>query len=117
MSWEIMSQVIEEELGQWTLRPRRGFRATNSQDPTIASVTYTPTLPNHTGSPTSGFNTGPRPQDVAVYPVPILKRPSTAYLWSSSPFDLDGNVDPHEQHPGIDLMYPYWLSRSHNILP
>ena len=54
---------------------------------------------------------------VSVYPIPIDKRPSTAYVWSSSPFDIDSfGTDPKEQHPGVDLTYPYWIARSHGLL-
>jgi hypothetical protein len=112
-----LAPQIREELGQWTLRSRRGFPIKNSQDPSVPTITYTATLPNHTGAPTSPVSTGPRPQVVAVYPVPIPKRPSTAFLWSSSPFDADYAGKRTEQFTGVDLLLPYWLSRSHNILP
>ncbi len=107
---------IEACLQRWALRPRRGFAVQNSQDPTIQTAMHVPTTPNHTGTPGSSIMTGPRPQEVAVFPVPIEKRPSTAFLWSSSPFDLDGARNRKEQQPGVDLLLPYWLSRNHGIL-
>ena len=107
---------VKTALELWTLRPRRHFTIQNSTDPTIQTTTYVATLPNATGSPSSPLQTGPRPQDVAVYPVPIEKRPSSAFIWSSSPFDLDSHGDPREQHPGNDLVIPYWLARNHGVI-
>lgn len=107
---------IEIELARWTLRPRRGFTILNSQDPSIAKTTYTTSLPNAGGAPNTGYTTGTRTIEVALFPLPIEKRPSTAFLWSSSPFELDGSVDPHEQHPGIDFILPYWVAQNHGII-
>ncbi|RME71615.1 MAG: hypothetical protein D6776_09965 [Planctomycetota bacterium] len=108
---------VETELALDALRPIRGFTIRNSADPSIDTVLYTTSVPNQTGSPGSGLQTGTRSWLVARYPVPIPKRPSDGYLWSSSPFVLDGAVDPREQHPGQDISLPYWIARSHGLLP
>ena len=107
---------IRAELERWTLRPRRGFTIRNSQDPTILHATYTTTLPNQTGTPTQPLRTGTRSWDVAVYPVPIEKRPPSSFIFSSSPFELDGSVDPREQPPGNDFLLPYWVARNHYVI-
>ena len=108
---------VRAELELWTQRPRRGFTVQNSLDPSIATTTYTLPVANVTGTLVAPSSAPAQPTTVAVYPVPIPKRPSRAFLWSGRPFKLDGAVDPYEQHPGIDLLLPYWLTRSHNILP
>lgn len=107
---------IQSMLERFTLRPRRGFTIYNSLDPSIQKTTITSTLPSATGGPNSGYQTAPRTQEVAVYPVPIERRPSCAFIFSSSPFDLDGWADPYEQHPGIDFLLPYWISRNHGLI-
>jgi hypothetical protein len=110
-----MGTMVKDELGLLVERPRRGFRVTNSQDPSILWTTYVTSIPNQTGSPGQPVQTGARSTDAAIYPVPIPKRPSTSYVWSSSPFELDGNVDPREQQPGLDLLFPFWISQSHGL--
>ncbi len=113
-----MGSLVQEELWAWSQRPRRGFTSTNSTNPNIAKGTYLAHLPAANNAPSSPFVTGTRPIEVALYPVPIPLRPSTAFVWSSSPFILDGYVaDPREQHPGIDLMLPLWISQNHGMLP
>ncbi len=111
-------QQVQQELWYWSQRPRRGFVASNSTNPNIAKTTYVANLPNANNSPSSPFVTGPRPMEVAVYPVPIPLRPNTSFVWSSSPFELDGYwADPKEQHPGIDLLLPLYISQNHGMLP
>ena len=46
----------------------------------------------------------------------IEKRPPTAFLWSSSPFELDGWEDARIENPGVDCLLPYWVARSYGIL-
>jgi len=113
---QAMAPQVQTALEKFTARPRRGFGSSLMNDPTIAKVLYTPTLPNATGAPSSGISTGPRPMWVAVLPVPIEKRPTTAFLWSSSPFEIEGWEDEHVEHPGVDFMLPYWIGRSYGLL-
>ncbi len=108
---------VQSELELQSQRPIRGFRIVNSQDPSIPNTIYTTTFPNQSGAPGQPIQTGPRSWRVALYPVPIPKRPSDGYIWSSSPFELDGDVDPREQHVTQDLTLPYWIARSHGVLP
>ena len=76
----------------------------NSLDPSIARATYSsPTLPGG-------------PIEVAVYPIPIEKRPPTDFLWQRSPFELDGGCDPRQQYPGVDLLLPYWAARASGMI-
>jgi hypothetical protein len=101
----VMGPRVQAELEHWALRDRRGFTTTNSQDPTIAKVTYSsPLLP-------SG------PIVIAASPLPIEKRPCIDYLWIGDPFGLDGSVAPDHQYPGIDLLVPYWMARSYGEIP
>jgi hypothetical protein len=111
-----VAPVVEDGLRRWALRPRRGFTVQNSLDPTVQTTTVTLTTPNHSGSPTSPPQLGPRTYEVAVYPLPVEKRWPGSYVWSESPFDLDGAEDPHEQHQGVDLVLPYWVARSHGVI-
>jgi hypothetical protein len=108
---------VHAALTHWTARPRRGFRTKNHDDPAIEKTTYTTGVPNQTGSPRAPMNLGSRSEVVAKRLIPIAKRPATGFLWSSSPFQLEAyQHDPHEQGPGIDLLLPWWLGRSHGLL-
>lgn len=96
---------IEAELERWALRDRRGFAAANSQDPSIAKAVY------------SSRTSASLPKTLAVYPVPIEKRPPTDFLWQRDPFELDGSDPPTVQYPGVDLLLPYWAARSFGLIP
>jgi hypothetical protein len=112
-----MAPLVQAELELLSQRPHRGFANTLINDPTIQKTTYSTSIPNQPGAPQQPIQTGTRSWVVSVYPIPIEKRPSTAYVWSSSPFDIDSfGTDPKEQHPGVDLTYPYWIARSHGLL-
>jgi hypothetical protein len=111
-----MAPMVRSELEQASGRPRRGFPNTVSQDPTIQTTTYTTNLPNQPGPPGQAPQSGTRSIEVAVYPVPIAKRPNHPYIWSSNPFRLDGAGNPREQHPGMQMLFPYWIARSHGLL-
>jgi hypothetical protein len=111
-----LSGDVRHQLEKWTQRKRRGWGQRLSQDPTIPKATYTTSVPNATGAPSSGFQTGPRSQVVALFCVPVELRPPTAFLWSSSPFELDGWEDPKIENPGVDLMLPYWIARSYGVI-
>ena len=39
------------------------------------------------------------------------------FLWWKSPFVLDGWKPPELQLPGIDFVLPYWMARSHGLIP
>ena len=116
---QTLTPRVQNGLDRWTLRPRRGFRSTNSTDPTIPNTTITTSQATASLSPgTSGtFGTTTRTKTVAVYPVPIEKRPATDFLWQRSPFDLDSSVPPTHQEPGHDMILTYWLGRSHGLIP
>ncbi|MFC1708276.1 hypothetical protein ACFL59_15905 [Planctomycetota bacterium] len=113
---QTVGQLVEKELDLFALRPRRGFTVTNSQDPAIQTTTYTINMPNQGGTPGSQMVTQPRVKTVALHPIPIDKRRHAGFLWQSSPFELDGGNSPYLQEPGIDLLLPYWLARSHGMI-
>ncbi|HVY61714.1 MAG TPA: hypothetical protein VHF22_08675, partial [Planctomycetota bacterium] len=98
----VVGPRVELELERWALRPRRQFSVQNSADPAIAHATYTSQV-----APT---------QEVAIYPVPIEKRPTTDFLWQRDPFALDGYGDARHEFPGVDLVAPYWLARSYGLI-
>jgi len=101
-----MGVRVKAQLEQWVQRPRRGFTIRNSQDPTIAKVLYS-----------SPLQVSTPPSWASVIPIPIEKRPYGDFVWQTHAFQLDGHGDPHEQHPGADLVQPYWTARSFGLLP
>jgi hypothetical protein len=99
--------VIQAELEAWTLRDRRSHPTSNSQDPAIQSTLYSsPFLINNAGAQLH----------VAAHPLPIEKRVHGDFLWQTHPFELDGGQgDPTLQHPGVDLLLPYWTARAYDL--
>ncbi|MHC4392841.1 MAG: hypothetical protein ACYS22_16225, partial [Planctomycetota bacterium] len=75
------------------------------------------TTPNQSGTPSQPIVTQPRVQTVAIYPIPIEKRRFAGFLWQRSPFDLDSNIPPTHQEPRADMLLPYWVARSHGLIP
>jgi hypothetical protein len=107
---------ILDELRRWTARSRRQFTATNSKDPTIEQATYSVPL-SFQKNPSGTGTLVPVTVTEAKYPIAVEKRCATDYLWQRDPFQLDGNGDPHEQAPGVDLVLPYWMARYYKLVP
>ncbi len=45
-------------------------------------------------------------------PVPMADRPRSTFEWKSSPFRIEGRVDPGREYTGIDFLAAYWLYRA-----
>jgi hypothetical protein len=45
-------------------------------------------------------------------PVPMADRPRSTFEWKSSPFRIEGRVDPGLEYTGIDFLAAYWLYRA-----
>jgi hypothetical protein len=98
--------VIKGELEHWALRERRSVFRANSADPTIAKTLYhNPNLPAASSA-----------KWVATYPLPIELRAHGDFTWQTDPYQLDGGWGgATKQHPGVDLVLPYWVGKSYGL--
>jgi len=54
--------------------------------------------------------------DQSCYPVPVVQRVTTDFLWQRSPFQLDGGGSGLIESAGIDYILPYWMARYYHLL-
>jgi len=109
-----LAPEIQDELWRFVARGRREVSVMNSTDPTIQQGTYSVPL-SYQKTATSGTLV-PKTVTEALYPIAVEKRPPTDFLWQRDPFQLDGGGDPKRQHPGVDLVLPYWMARYYNLV-
>jgi len=103
---------VKSGLERWTLRPRRAFSVDLKNDATITKQTVTSFVVN-----SNTQSAAPTPKLVALYPVPIEKRPSTDFVWQRSPFGLESWFPSEQQWIGMDLLCPYWMAASYGMVP
>jgi hypothetical protein len=112
-----LSPLITDELRRFATRPRRQFPSALSTDPTVEKADYSVPLSFQKSASGSSGSLVPLTVRLAKYVVPVEKRCSTDFLWQRNPFDIDGNGDPHEQAPGVDMVLPYWMARFYKLVP
>jgi hypothetical protein len=105
---------ILDELRRWVARSRRMFSTQLSTDPSIPHATYTAPFGVQKGPGGASLVAVARLE--ATYPIAVERRCGSEYLWQEDPFQLDNPGDPHEQHPGEDLVLPYWMGRFYNLV-
>jgi hypothetical protein len=98
-----LAPEIQDELYRFVARGRREVTVTNSQDPNVLKATYSVPLSTKTVAE-------------AQYPIAVENRIPTDFLWQRDPFQLDGLGDAKRQHPGVDLVLPYWMARYYGLV-